>query len=114
MGRKVTVVFQPHRYSRTGYLAHEFVNAFCYADRVILTDIYSAGEKNPNQIKTDLIYDAVKQSGHPDLHMIARNEIIDFLSSHRRTGEVVAFLGAGDIGEVADEFTSRCKSTCTV
>ncbi|MBI4000115.1 MAG: UDP-N-acetylmuramate--L-alanine ligase [Candidatus Omnitrophica bacterium] len=107
LGKRTTVVFQPHRFSRTVHLAGEFSKAFQSADRVLLTDIYSAGEDNPNQVNVSLIYDAVKRNGHPNVQMIKRNEIIDFLVAHRESEETVAFLGAGDIGEIADEFASR-------
>ena len=109
-GKKTTVVFQPHRFSRTLHLANEFASVFRWADRVILMDIYGAGEENPNQVHSGLIYDAVKASGHPDVQMMPRNEIINFLMTHREGEEAVAFLGAGDIGEIADEFASRFES----
>lgn len=110
LGRKTTAVFQPHRFSRTLHLASEFSQAFRCADRVILTDIYGAGEENPNQVNVNLIYDAVKKGGHPNVWVVGRSEIIDFLMTHREGEEAVAFLGAGDIGEIADEFASRFES----
>ena len=109
-GKKTTAVFQPHRFSRTVHLANEFSQAFDAADRVLLTDIYSAGEENPDQVNVSLIYEAVKKGGHPDVQMIRRDDIIDYLMSHREGDETVAFLGAGDIGEIADEFASRFES----
>lgn len=110
LGRRTTVVFQPHRFSRTLHLAREFSEAFDYADRVVLTDIYGAGEENIRHVKTSSIYDAVKQSGHPNVHMVPRGQIIDFLTENRNPNEIVAFLGAGDIGEIANEFADRFKS----
>ncbi|MBI4372737.1 MAG: UDP-N-acetylmuramate--L-alanine ligase [Candidatus Omnitrophica bacterium] len=110
LGKKTTVVFQPHRFSRTFHLADEFSQVFQSADRVLLTDIYGAGEDNPNQVDVSLIYEAVKKNGHPNVRMIKRDEIIDFLVAHREMEETVAFLGAGDIGEIADEFASRFEN----
>ena len=110
LGKKTTAVFQPHRFSRTLHLAGEFSQAFRCADRVILTDIYGAGEENPNQVNVSLIYDAVKKSGHSDVWIVRRNEIIDFLMAHHGGEEAIAFLGAGDIGEIADEFASRFEN----
>ena len=110
LGKKTTAIFQPHRFSRTLHLAGEFSQAFRCADRVILTDIYGAGEENPNQVNVSLIYDAVKKGGHPDVWIVGRNEIIDFLMTHHDGEEAVAFLGAGDIGEIADEFASRFEN----
>lgn len=110
-GRKTTAIFQPHRFSRTAYLAQEFSQAFRSADRVLLTDIYGAGEENPNQINVHLIYEAVKKSGHPDVQVIGRDKIVDFLVSHLDGESTVAFLGAGDIGEIADDFASRFEDS---
>ncbi len=110
LGRKVTVIFQPHRYSRTLHLANDFGPVFEHADRVLLTDIYAAGEQNPNQVQVSVIYDAVKKIGHPDVRVVSRDQIIDFLLSHHEGEQTVAFLGAGDIGEIADEFASRFEN----
>ncbi len=110
LGKKTTAVFQPHRFSRTLHLANEFSQAFHSADRVILTDIYGAGEDNPNQVDVHLIYEVVKKGGHPDVRVVRRSEIIDFLMAHREGDEAIAFLGAGDIGEIADEFASRFEN----
>lgn len=110
LGRKVTVVFQPHRFSRTVHLAGDFGPVFKHADRVLLTDIYAAGEQNPSQVQVSVIYDAVKKMGHSNVHMVSRDHIIDFLLSHLEGEQTVAFLGAGDIGEIADEFASRFEN----
>lgn len=113
IGRKTTVVFQPHRFSRTFLLAKEFSHAFQSADRVLLTDIYSAGEENPDHITANLIYEEVKKSGHPNVQMIGRDDLIHFLISRHEGEETVAFLGAGDIGEIADEFAGRFENVYT-
>lgn len=110
LGKKVTVVFQPHRFSRTLHLAKDFGPVFEHADRVLLTDIYGAGEPNPNQVHVNVIYEAVKKCGHPDVRIVSRDQIIDFLVSHQEGDQTVAFLGAGDIGEVADEFAGRFET----
>ncbi|MBI4358684.1 MAG: UDP-N-acetylmuramate--L-alanine ligase [Candidatus Omnitrophica bacterium] len=109
-GRRTTVVFQPHRFSRTFHLVDEFSQVFHSADRVLLTEIYSAGEENVNHVDVHWIYEAVKRSGHRDVHVIRRSEVIDFLMAHRQGDETIAFLGAGDIGEIADEFANRFEN----
>ncbi len=110
LGRKLTVVFQPHRFSRTVHLANDFGPVFKEADRVLLTDIYAAGEENTAQIQAGVIYDAVKKTGHPDVQLVPRDQIINFLLTHHQGEQAVAFLGAGDIGEIADEFASRFEN----
>ncbi len=113
LGKKLTIVFQPHRISRTVHLANDFGIAFELADQVLLTDIYTAGELNPNQVRVDVIYNAVKKSGHQNVQMISRDQIIEYLASHHEGDEVIGFLGAGDIGEVANEFASRFENVYT-
>ncbi len=110
LGMFTTAVFQPHRYSRTMSLAKEFSTAFRYADRVLITDIYGAGENNPNHVENNLIYQAVKSIGHPDVQMIAKSDLVEYLIRNRTDREVVAFLGAGDISEVAEEFVQASQS----
>ena len=112
LGRRLTVVFQPHRFSRTQYLGRDFGKVFKEANEVILTEIYGAGEKNPDNVSSDLIYRAVREENHPDVKMVAKTEVIDYLLARNTQdqGEVIAFLGAGDIGDVAEEFSRRVKT----
>lgn len=109
LGKRLTVVFQPHRFSRTRYLGREFGKAFQEADELILTEIYGAGEKNPDNITSELIYTAVREAKHPAVRMMPKEGVIDYLLGRDSREGVIAFLGAGDIGEVADEFARRVK-----
>lgn len=111
LGKQVTVVFQPHRFSRTRYLGRSFGNAFREADELILTEIYGAGEKNPDNVTSELIYEAVREAKHPSVKMVPRDGVADYLLSRNLKEGVIAFLGAGDINEVADEFTRRIKNS---
>ena len=106
LGKRTTVVFQPHRYSRTRYLATSFSEAFHHADRLILTDIYSAGEENPGSVDIKDLYRLIK-SKHPNVSLIPKSQIIQHLCTDANPEGVVAFLGAGDITEVANEFAKR-------
>lgn len=113
MGRRLTVIFQPHRYSRTQHFYREFGDAFQEADEVILTEIYGAGESNPGQIDVAWILREVLKKGHPAAHVVQKNEILSYLMTRSLQHSVIAFLGAGDIGELADEFANRFKSLTT-
>jgi UDP-N-acetylmuramate--alanine ligase len=110
MGKHLTVVFQPHRYTRTKYFFKEFARAFDDADELILTDIYSAGEPNPENIHVGSIYEEIVKNGGLSVKVLPKKEIIDYLAQPARQEGIVAFLGAGDIGEIADEFAIRCKN----
>jgi UDP-N-acetylmuramate--alanine ligase len=110
LGRRLTVIFQPHRFSRTRYFGPKFGEAFREANELILTEIYGAGEENPDNITSEVIYDSVRQANHPSVQMVPKAQVIDYLLSRDSREGVIAFLGAGDIGEVADEFARRVKS----
>ena len=110
LGKRLTVIFQPHRFSRTRYLGRSFGKAFQEADELILTEIYGAGEKNPDNVTSELIYEAVREAKHPSVKMVAKEGVIDYLLGRNSQEGVIAFLGAGDIGEVADEFARRLKN----
>ena len=96
---RVIGVFQPHRYTRTKFLAHEFANAFHDADILLMTDIYSAGELPIVGVRTEMLLEKVRQSGQPRaVHTPGQKEVIDFLRREARSGDVVMLLGAGDVG----------------
>ncbi len=110
MGRRLTVVFQPHRFSRSLHFFKEFGSAFEEADELILTEIYGAGEENPANIRVDSIYEKVLEHGQSAVKILAKEEISNYLMNRPNPQGIVAFLGAGDIGELADEFANRFKN----
>ncbi len=109
-GRKVVTIFQPHRYSRVRHLFREFADALGEAQEVLLTDIYAAGEQNPDNVSIEMIYEEALKHGVHRITMVRKKDLISTLLQRRVSNEVIAFLGAGDIGEVADEFISSYRS----
>jgi UDP-N-acetylmuramate--alanine ligase len=96
--RPLTVIFQPHRYSRTQDLFDEFLTAFEGADRLILTEIYGAGEDAIAGVTGEALYHAIKRQGHMDVEFIAdKGSIARQLAGRLVPGDVVLTLGAGDI-----------------
>ncbi len=108
--RKLTVVFQPHRYSRTKYFSRDFGRAFGDADELILTDIYGAGEANADNVSVQCVYDEAVASGHPSVRVLRKDQILKDLAARQGLNGVIAFIGAGDIGELADELANRYKN----
>ena len=107
---RLTAIFQPHRFSRTRHFYKDFGKVLEMADELIVTEVYGAGEKNPDRVSSSLIYDELVAAGHPNAHIMDKNEIIAYLLNRSDLSGTVAFLGAGDIGEIADEFANRLKS----
>lgn len=109
-GRRVIGIFQPHRYTRTKYLGDRFGKSFSPVDYLILTDIYPAGERPIKGVSADVIYQAVKRQGHPDVCLVpTKEEALSHVLKILRSGDMVIVLGAGDIGYVADELAKKFK-----
>jgi UDP-N-acetylmuramate--alanine ligase len=108
--RPLTVIFQPHRFTRTKDLFDEFLTAFEGADRLVLTEIYAAGEDPIPGATGDALYQAVKRKGHLDVEFIPdKNEIVARLTGKLASGDVVLTLGAGDIYKVGEELVEALK-----
>ncbi len=104
--KRVIVVFQPHRYSRTKLLAGEFGPAFKNADQVFITDIYPAGEKPIPGVSSRLILDSVARNGVHCAPYPGAQE----LSKSLKSGDVVLTLGAGDIRKTGEGLLHLLKN----
>jgi UDP-N-acetylmuramate--alanine ligase len=106
---RVVAVFQPHRYSRTAAFAREFGDSFGDADRVVVTDVYGAGEPPVPGVTGKLVADAVGAAlyGRPVAYLPHRDELIGYLGARVRPGDAVVTLGAGDITSVGVELMGR-------
>jgi UDP-N-acetylmuramate--alanine ligase len=96
--KRVVVVFQPHRYTRTRLLADEFGAAFDAADEVLITDIYAAGEVPIEGITAETLVGAARSHGHRNVVYagdLARAEAL--LREVVRPHDLVLTLGAGDV-----------------
>lgn len=102
--RPLTVVFQPHRYSRTRDLFEEFLTSFEGADRLIVTEIFEAGEEPIPDISGESLCQAIKRGGHLDVEFISdKREIAPQLALKLKGGDIVLTLGAGDIYKAGEE-----------
>jgi len=110
INRRVVVVFQPHRYSRTSQLMPEFGAALNGADEVVLTDIYSAGEPPIPGITVDVLADAVRAAGHVPVHVVkGLEDLPGEVARMARPGDLVITLGAGSIGAVGDRILGELR-----
>jgi len=101
--RPLTVIFQPHRYSRTRDLFEEFVTAFDGVDRLILTEIYPAGEEEIPGVRSELLYRAIKRRTHMEIQIVPnKDDIVKELLPKLKAGDMVLTLGAGDIYKVGE------------
>ncbi|MEW6682578.1 MAG: UDP-N-acetylmuramate--L-alanine ligase [Nitrospirota bacterium] len=107
-GRRVVVVFQPHRYTRTRDLFAEFCTAFYQADVVLVLDIYPAGEPPIEGVTAQALVAGIREHGHRDATWIEnRDAAVDRLVQIVRPGDMVITLGAGDVWKVGPAYLER-------
>jgi UDP-N-acetylmuramate--alanine ligase len=103
INRRLIVVFQPHRYSRTAQLMREFGTALSGADEVVLTDIYPAGEAPIPGVTIDALAASVREVARGPVHLVASiEELPGAVASLAREGDLIVTMGAGSIGTVGD------------
>jgi UDP-N-acetylmuramate--alanine ligase len=108
--RPLTVIFQPHRFTRTRDLFDEFLTAFEGADRLVLTEIYPAGEDPISGITGEALYQAIKRKGHLDVEFIPdKSQIVAPLAEKLSPGEIALTLGAGDIYKIGEALVEALK-----
>lgn len=103
LGRRVVVAFQPHRYSRTHYLADEFATAFGDADIVVLTDIYSAFERPIPGVTAEWLTDKMSQYSHV-IYAGDKIAMLQELKAICKPGDLLIVMGAGDIRSVGEMY----------
>jgi UDP-N-acetylmuramate--alanine ligase len=112
INRRVVVVFQPHRYSRTSMLMHEFGDALGAADAVVLTDIYAAGEPPIPGITVEALADAVRAVARCPVHVVkSLDELPAAVAALSRCNDLVITMGAGSIGTVGDRILDELRAT---
>jgi UDP-N-acetylmuramate--alanine ligase len=97
-GRRVWAVWQPHTYSRTKALFHDFVDAFGDADETIVTEIYAAREPKQDFSSSELVGAMHKTSAH---FKASLGEVTAYLLEHLRRNDVLLVLSAGDADVVS-------------
>ena len=112
--RRVVAVFQPHRYSRTQQLLHEFGPAFAGADRIVLTDIYAAGERPIEGITIDVLAASIRRAVSVPVDVVMTlEELPQAVATLARSGDLVITLGAGSIGAAGDRILDAVRQRGT-
>jgi UDP-N-acetylmuramate--alanine ligase len=100
-GGRVWVVFQPHRYTRTADLAPEFGAPLAAADRVVVTDVFSAGEAPIPGVTGRIVAEAVAAAGGRVDYVRNLVDVPQHVVPDLEGGDIVLLLGAGDIATIA-------------
>ena len=108
--RRVIVVFQPHRYSRTSQLLREFGSALSAADEVVLTDIYAAGEPPIPGVTLEALASVVRAAARGGVRVVpALEDLPAAVATMARPGDLVITLGAGSIGGVGERILEAIR-----
>ncbi|MGI6550275.1 MAG: UDP-N-acetylmuramate--L-alanine ligase [Syntrophomonadales bacterium] len=100
---RLTVVFQPHRYTRTKLLQEHFGGAFKGVDQLIVTAVYGAGEDPIPGIDGDIICQSAQRQGCNAIYIPETDMIIEYLLKESRSGDLIVFMGAGDIWKTGEK-----------
>ncbi|WP_286033969.1 UDP-N-acetylmuramate--L-alanine ligase [Fusobacterium necrogenes] len=103
---KITVIFQPHRYSRVNFLLENFKDAFEKADELILLPIYSAGEKNIFKVTIEDLQNIITK---PKAIVEKNPQNIDEMIMNFEGNRVFMFMGAGDISKIAHRVAEKLE-----
>ena len=109
--RRLIVVFQPHRYTRTRDLLTEFGVAFNDADDLVITEIYAASEQPIEGISGELIMKEIAYNGQKRVNFAKTNEdALQYLKENALEGDIILTLGAGDVLQVGHKYLSMTSN----
>jgi len=109
--KRLITVFQPHRYSRTKFLLNEIAQSLKLTDQLVLTDIYAAGEKISQGVGVRLLLEKVEAALGSKVIFLKKEDILKHLQGLVCPGDMVLFLGAGDIYHLSDELVKNLNTT---
>ena len=109
--RRIHVLFQPHRYTRTFHLMDEFGRAFHQADSLFLMDVYAASEKPIPGATAEAMAERIRQFGHRNVEYVGTlDRGVDALFRAAREGDVALTLGAGNVWQAGEKLLARLRS----
>ncbi|WP_243697433.1 UDP-N-acetylmuramate--L-alanine ligase [Flaviaesturariibacter aridisoli] len=111
-GRRITVIFQPHLFSRTKDLFHGFAKSLEWADRILLLPVYPARELPMEGVSSQLILDAIDKE---DKKLLSKDQLLEWATAQapqldKEFGEVIITAGAGDIDALVPQLYQIFKN----
>ena len=101
--KKICMIFQPHRFSRTAQLFDDFIQVLKKVDSLIMLDIYAASENPIRGIDSRTIVETLKQKGHKDVSYIKKhNDVIKLIESKENSFDILITQGAGSVSSVCE------------
>jgi len=109
--KRLVVVFQPHRYTRTKALWDDFCRSFNEADVLVLTEVYAAGEEHIEGVTGEKLAEAVGAAGHKNVVFCSTMQsAMEFVLREARSGDAVLTIGAGSVGRVPEQLGMLLES----
>jgi UDP-N-acetylmuramate--alanine ligase len=109
--KKLHVLFQPHRYTRTLHLMDDFARAFHQADRVLVLDIYAASEHPIEGVNSEALVDRMRQFGHRGAEYAGSNEAaVEMIVKGVEPGDMILTLGAGSVSQLGDKILEKLNA----
>ncbi len=105
--KKIVIIFQPHRYSRTKILQNEFVKILKKIDVLYILDIYSAGEKSILNINSKNLAKKIKIKNKNTFYIQNSKNLKFLLKKYFNDENTIVFMGAGSITNLAHELVSK-------
>jgi UDP-N-acetylmuramate--alanine ligase len=106
--KRIHVVFQPHRYTRTSDLMDHFAGAFTDADEVFVLPIYAASEQPIPGVTAERLADRIDG---PRVQFVADfPSAIEAVTSHATEGDLILTLGAGSVSQLAPQIVERLQA----
>jgi UDP-N-acetylmuramate--alanine ligase len=108
--RRLHVIFQPHRYTRTYHLMDEFARSFMQADRLYVLDIYAASEKPIEGVTAQALVERIRQFGHRSAEYAGTiDRAVEAVVAGLEPGDAVLTLGAGNVWQAGDLVLARLR-----
>lgn len=100
--RRLFCVFQPHQHSRTRFLLDDFAESFSNADETIVPDIYFVrdSESEKQRVSSEMLVQRVVEAGQKAQHLPQFAQIVSYLKSEAREGDLIVTMGAGNVWEI--------------
>jgi len=109
--KRLLVLFQPHRYSRTQALWEDFRRSFNDADLLVVTEIYAAGERAIAGVTGEVLAEAISTAGHKGVAFSSTMQgAMELLLREARAGDAVLTIGAGSVGRILEQLAMLLDS----
>lgn len=108
--KRLVMVYQPHRYTRTRDLYEDFVKVLAEVDQLLLLDVYSAGEEPIVGADSKSLCRSLRQRGKEPLHVASSSELAGVLANCLQNNDLVLTQGAGNIGQLVKNLAATNMS----